>query len=52
MSIRYGVIRFTSLLTHHYHAGCLNGGGQVRPTEPETSKELLDRVEAIYTAVK
>ncbi|XP_065909503.1 cytosolic Fe-S cluster assembly factor narfl-like [Dysidea avara] len=33
-------------------SGCLNGGGQVRPTEPETSKELLDRVEAIYTAVK
>ena len=32
--------------------GCLNGGGQVRPSEPETPKELLDRVEAIYSAVK
>lgn len=32
--------------------GCLNGGGQVRPSESEASKELLDRVEAIYSAVK
>lgn len=32
--------------------GCLNGGGQVRPDESVASKELLDRVEAIYSAVK
>ena len=32
--------------------GCLNGGGQVRASESVASKELLDRVEAIYSAVK
>ena len=51
MSIRY-VCWSTLLHIIRNIAGCLNGGGQVRPHEPVTSKKLLDRVEAIYCAVK
>ncbi|XP_069037075.1 cytosolic Fe-S cluster assembly factor narfl isoform X2 [Lepisosteus oculatus] len=31
-------------------SGCLNGGGQVRPTPDQTNKELLQRVEELYQA--
>jgi iron only hydrogenase large subunit-like protein len=29
-------------------SGCLNGGGQIRPEEQESPKELLNRVKEIY----
>jgi iron only hydrogenase large subunit-like protein len=28
--------------------GCLNGGGQIRPSGIETPRELMSRVEALY----
>jgi len=31
-------------------SGCLNGGGQVRATEPETPKALLERVSQLYAS--
>ena len=31
--------------------GCLNGGGQIRPGEGEPAKQLLTRVEAVYSSV-
>ncbi|XP_066546405.1 cytosolic Fe-S cluster assembly factor narfl [Amia ocellicauda] len=42
----------------HYHfvevmacpSGCLNGGGQVRPTQDQSNKDLLQQVEALYQA--
>jgi len=30
-------------------SGCLNGGGQIRPQNDENPKQLLKRVESIYT---
>jgi len=30
-------------------AGCLNGGGQLRADDTDTSKELLERVQSIYS---
>nr|XP_022317443.1 cytosolic Fe-S cluster assembly factor narfl-like isoform X1 [Crassostrea virginica]XP_022317444.1 cytosolic Fe-S cluster assembly factor narfl-like isoform X1 [Crassostrea virginica] len=32
-------------------SGCVNGGGQIRPTEGQTNNELLDRVKANYNSV-
>eukprot|EP00002_Diphylleia_rotans_P016424 TRINITY_DN3195_c0_g1_i4.p1 TRINITY_DN3195_c0_g1~~TRINITY_DN3195_c0_g1_i4.p1 ORF type:complete len:448 (+),score=86.61 TRINITY_DN3195_c0_g1_i4:49-1392(+) len=29
-------------------SGCLNGGGQITPTAPETNKDLLSRLESIF----
>ncbi|XP_060696341.1 cytosolic Fe-S cluster assembly factor narfl isoform X1 [Hemiscyllium ocellatum] len=45
-------------LTYHYvevmacPSGCLNGGGQIRAEGPESSKDLLQQVEELYTSVK
>jgi len=33
-------------------SGCLNGGGQIRPMEDQTPKELLQKVEEIYMSPK
>lgn len=30
--------------------GCLNGGGQIRPADGETSKELLSRLDELYNS--
>ena len=32
--------------------GCLNGGGQIRPGDGETSKELLSRLDELYTSLR
>lgn len=32
-------------------SGCVNGGGQIRPTEGQTNNELLERVKANYNSV-
>nr|XP_058953510.1 probable cytosolic Fe-S cluster assembly factor v1g210509 [Pocillopora verrucosa] len=33
-------------------AGCLNGGGQIRPGDGETSKELISRLEELYNSLR
>ncbi|XP_033100536.1 cytosolic Fe-S cluster assembly factor narfl-like [Anneissia japonica] len=33
-------------------SGCLNGGGQIRPTDDETAKDLLERVQRLYSDVR
>ncbi len=33
-------------------SGCVNGGGQVRPTGEESSKELIERVAQLYGSLK
>lgn len=33
-------------------SGCLNGGGQIRPGDGETSKELLSRLDELYTSLR
>ena len=33
-----------------YLLGCLNGGGQIRPDENESTKDVLAKVEAAYNA--
>ena len=33
-------------------SGCLNGGGQIRPSGEETPRELLQRVQEIYSCVQ
>ncbi len=35
----------------NFAAGCLNGGGQIRPEESETAKDLLERVKHAYNSV-
>ena len=32
--------------------GCLNGGGQIRPGDGETSKELLSRLDELYNSLR
>ncbi|XP_071965340.1 cytosolic Fe-S cluster assembly factor narfl-like isoform X2 [Antedon mediterranea] len=32
-------------------SGCLNGGGQIRPLDDEPAKDLLERVEKIYSEI-
>ena len=32
--------------------GCLNGGGQIRPGEGETSKELINRLDELYNSLR
>ena len=31
-----------------FQSGCLNGGGQLRPEEDESAKDLLSRLDTIY----
>lgn len=33
-------------------SGCLNGGGQIRPGEGETSKELISRLDELYNSLR
>lgn len=33
-------------------AGCLNGGGQIRPGDGETSKELISRLDELYNSLR
>ena len=33
-------------------SGCLNGGGQIRPAEGETSKELISRLDELYNLLR
>ncbi|CAH3188973.1 unnamed protein product [Porites evermanni] len=33
-------------------SGCLNGGGQIRPGDGETSKELLSRLDELYNSLR
>ena len=33
-----------------WYSGCLNGGGQLKPKEGQTAKELLQKVEELYKA--
>lgn len=36
------------LLTIPQNAGCLNGGGQIKPKTGQTPKELINSLEATY----
>lgn len=36
----------------HNNIGCLNGGGQIRPSQGESVKDVLQKVEAIYESVR
>lgn len=36
----------------HNNIGCLNGGGQIRPSQGESVKDVLGKVEAIYESVR
>lgn len=33
-------------------SGCVNGGGQIRPTGEESSKDLIERVDRLYSSLK
>ena len=33
-------------------SGCVNGGGQIRPTGEESSNELIERVDRLYSSLK
>ena len=33
-------------------SGCVNGGGQIRPTDEEPSKDLIERVAKLYSSLK
>ncbi|XP_020606297.1 probable cytosolic Fe-S cluster assembly factor v1g210509 [Orbicella faveolata] len=33
-------------------SGCLNGGGQIRPGDGETSKELISRLDELYNSLR
>ena len=41
-------------LAHIFHnnIGCLNGGGQIRPSQGESVKDVLGKVEATYESVR
>lgn len=41
-----------SILFKNRCAGCLNGGGQLRPEGDEPAKELLARVEGAYNSLR
>ena len=36
----------------HNIIGCINGGGQIRPSQGESAKDVLGNVEAIYQSVR
>ena len=36
----------------HNIIGCINGGGQIRPSLGESAKDVLGKVEAIYQSVR
>ena len=54
VSFRYRVIgsKVYRLVIAFYicYIGCLNGGGQIRPDENESTKDVLAKVEAAYNA--
>ena len=37
-------------MMHYYcSAGCLNGGGQLKPVQGQSAKELIQQLESVYT---
>ena len=32
--------------------GCLNGGGQIRPDDGESSRELINRLDELYNSLR